>query len=201
MAAPVGWKKPRSRCVSITLNQTKFGEGIKLKFAKAVGSVLLLLLLGLPFPWAFSMTMNRVIPSITIHKNSSGYTSAMFVVEKTYYNPGKTGKYGSWSADGLVNDSIPTTIGSGGHYNYGDQIKDDADLSARFPAGKRLEILFNPNAPRGQQVLNLRENFPAYAAGRIKFWILLAYGPLVIEFMAGALLWRFWRHRKEKLSM
>lgn len=154
------------------------GGNQKNKVYVALRSMFIFVVLGFSIPWAIVITASGVVPWIEISGSADGYRSAKFVVEKAYYNPGRSA---SWSVLGQIDGTVKAEISSSGQFNIGGTLKDAYDLDARFPSGKVLDVLFNKSiSSRELEILNIRDNLSVEAELKVRKYMLIAYAPVVI---------------------
>jgi hypothetical protein len=173
---------------------------VEVQFIRTIGILFCLLILGMPIPWAFSLTVNRVLPWIEISKTSDKYTVATFTVEKAFYNPGRgpKGSRSSWSVHGLIDTNTPAKFFSGDHFYTGKIYTDAQELEAEFPSGKKIVVLYNQGAKASSslRILNYNKNLSDAAAHGVVKICLFAYGPLVLSSILIATWLYYRRHRK-----
>jgi hypothetical protein len=175
------------------------------KIIKMMTYLLVFVVLGLPIPWAFSLTINRVIPLIEVSKNVDKYQHAKFIVDKVYFHHGSpgvrtTGTSNSWIIKGRVNGKVPAFIPSNGLYPFGAVFESTEQLESVFPVNREIDVLYNPTTDSSSklQILGNYKDLEQIISHGIKKYLLITYLPIIADFIILAAIVRHYKRYKRQ---
>jgi hypothetical protein len=149
----------------------------------AIRNIFLFLIIGLQLVWSFSMTMNKVIPWLSIVNTSTEYVKAKFIIEKLYYHKSNTPKSpDTWEVVGITENKLPARIVYGNVYKTSNAILNEVDFYKEFQIGQQFNILirYSLDYKNELRVINFNKNFQSESKTILWHYLIYAYGHLLV---------------------